>query len=52
MAKKSILQNIFVSLIFVYLTASAAFAQTTALTYQGKLTDTGTPQAIYQMEFR
>ncbi len=29
-----------------------AFAQTTAFTYQGKLTDSGTPQATYQMQFK
>ena len=51
MTKKSILQNIFAGLIFVCLTAGAAFAQTTVFTYQGKLTDTGTPQAAYQMRF-
>jgi hypothetical protein len=33
------------------LTAGAAFAQTTAFIYQGRLTDTGTPQSIYQMRF-
>src|SRR6476620_4937046 len=27
-------------------------AQTTVFTYQGKLTDSGTPQSTYQMEFR
>ncbi len=52
MSKKSILQNIFIASIFVCLTAGTAFAQTTEFTYQGKLTDTGTPQAVYQMEFR
>lgn len=35
----------------VFLTTTAQ-AQTTVFTYQGKLTDTGTPQAIYQMEFK
>ncbi|MGI8639173.1 MAG: hypothetical protein ACR2MG_04395 [Pyrinomonadaceae bacterium] len=52
MIKKSFLQSIFIALIFVCLTANVAFAQTTAFNYQGKLTDSGTPQAIYQMEFR
>ena len=53
MNKKSILQNIFGVLIFVCLTASAAFAQSTAFTYQGKLTDNGTPaNGSYEMRFR
>lgn len=52
MLKKSNLQRIFIGLIFVSLTAIAAFAQTTTFTYQWKLTDNGTPQAIYQMEIR
>lgn len=30
----------------------AVFAQTTAFNYQGKLTDAGTPQANYQMQFK
>ncbi len=51
MTKKSILHNIFSGLIFVWLTASAALAQNTAFTYQGKLTDSGTPQSTYQMQF-
>ncbi len=51
MTKKSILQHIFSGLMFVCLTASAAIAQTTAFTYQGKLTDSGTPQSVYQMRF-
>jgi len=52
MTKKSILQNIFSGLIFVCLTASAAFAQTTAFTYQGKLTNNGTPATgSYEMRF-
>ena len=29
-----------------------AFAQTTIFTYQGKLTDNGTPQSIYEMQFK
>jgi hypothetical protein len=52
MTEKSILQNVFVALIFVCLTANTAFAQTTTFTYQGKLTDSGTPQTTYQMEFK
>src|SRR5882762_621029 len=53
MNKKSILRNIFVGLIFVCLTTSAAFAQTTAFTYQGKLNDNGTPATgSYEMRFR
>src|SRR5215210_4117907 len=52
MLKKSNLQRIFNGLIFVCLTASASLAQTTVFTYQGKLTDSGTPQTIYQMEFK
>lgn len=52
MTKKSILQNIFIGLIFVCAAASATFAQTTVFTYQGKLTDSGTPQTSYQMEFK
>ena len=36
----------------IFLFAVSISAQTTVFTYQGKLTDTGTPQAIYQMEFR
>ncbi len=52
MMMNTILRNTILRLISVCLTASAALAQTTAFTYQGKLTDTGTPQATYQMEFR
>jgi hypothetical protein len=52
MIKKSIYQNIFVSLVFVFLTAAAALAQTTAFTYQGKLSDAGTPATgNYDMQF-
>ena len=46
------LKKLFIVTGFVYLTAIAAFAQTTVFTYQGKLTDNGTSQVIYQMEFR
>jgi len=52
MSKKSILQNIFIALIYFCSAAGAAFAQTTTFTYQGKLTDTGTAQATYQMQFK
>lgn len=52
MLKKSNLQRIFIGLIVVGLTVATAFAQTTTFTYQGKLTDSGTPQTIYQMEFK
>jgi len=38
--------------LMIFLFAVSISAQTTVFTYQGKLTDTGTPQAIYQMEFR
>jgi len=34
------------------ISAISAAAQTTAFNYQGKLTDTGVPQATYQMQFR
>jgi phage-related tail protein len=52
--KKSILQNIPVGLILVCLTASAAFAQqTTAFSYEGKLTDAGSPaNANYDLQFK
>ena len=40
--------TIFLILMFGTLTA---FAQTTGFNYQGKLTDTGTPQSSYQMRF-
>jgi hypothetical protein len=36
----------------LFLLTATIWAQTTAFNYQGKLTDNGTPQAIYQMEFR
>lgn len=40
------------SLIFVCSMASLGLSQTTEFTYQRKLTDSGTPQATYQMEFK
>jgi hypothetical protein len=53
MSRKSIIQNIFVGLAFVCLTASAAFAQATAFTYQGKLTDAGNPaNSNYDLQFK
>jgi hypothetical protein len=51
MKKKSYLQNIFVVLLVIYLTVNAAYAQTTAFNYQGKLTDSGAAQSTYQMQF-
>jgi hypothetical protein len=52
MTKKLILQHIFIGFIFVCLTASTAFAQTGAFTYQGKLTNNGTPATgTYEMRF-
>ena len=53
MSKKIILQRIFISFVFVVLTTAAAFAQTTAFNYQGRLTDAGMPPtANYDFEFR
>ncbi len=52
MKNKLILQLIFIGLIFVGVTASTTFAQTTAFTYQGKLTNNGTPATgTYEMRF-
>lgn len=42
----------FTIILSTLLLLTTAQAQTTVFTYQGKLTDSGTPQAIYQMEFR
>src|SRR5688572_23882497 len=36
----------------IFILACAASAQTTEFTFQGKLTDTGTPSATYDFEFR
>src|SRR5687768_7778615 len=36
----------------IFIFACAASAQTTEFTFQGKLTDTGTPSATYDFEFR
>jgi hypothetical protein len=51
MTKKSILQQIFAGLMVAFLTTITAPAQTTAFTYQGKLTDNGAAQNTYQMQF-
>jgi hypothetical protein len=51
MINRSILQNVSIGLMFVCVSAIAAFGQTTAFNYQGKLTDTGVPQSAYQMRF-
>jgi len=51
MNKKLILRQIFVCLMTAFLTAIPALAQTTAFTYQGKLTDNAAPQSVYQMQF-
>jgi len=44
-------QTLFVIALLVVLGAQNISAQTTAFTYQGKLTDSGTPQSAYQMRF-
>ena len=41
MENLQMLKKLFIVTGFVYLTAIAAFAQTTVFTYQGKLTDNG-----------
>lgn len=41
-----------VTVILTFMTPPVAEAQTTLFTYQGQLTDSGTPQATYQMRFR
>ena len=51
MTKKSILRQILAGLMVVFLTTISAPAQTTAFTYQGKLTDNGAAQSTYQMQF-
>lgn len=43
MSRKSVLSGIFIVLALVVSTAAAAFAQTTAFTYQGRLTNAGMP---------
>jgi hypothetical protein len=52
MNRKYILRNILIAFSFICLTAGAAFTQTTEFTYQGKLTDSGIPQATYLMQFK
>jgi hypothetical protein len=42
----------FATVIFIFISAQMIAAQTTAFNYQGKLTDAGTPQAAYQMQFK
>ena len=42
----------FGTVFFIFLAAQMIAAQTTAFNYQGKLTDAGTPQAAYQMQFK
>jgi hypothetical protein len=46
------LRILFLTFIAVITFNGAAFAQTTEFTYQGKLTDSGTPQSTYQMQFK
>jgi hypothetical protein len=41
-----------VAVVLTFLTPPVALAQTTRFTYQGQLTDSGSPQATYQMRFR
>ncbi len=53
MQKKPVLSNIFFGLIFICLLANAAFAQTTAFAYQGRLTDAGNPASgNYDLQFK
>jgi hypothetical protein len=51
MTKKLILQQVFAGLMVVFLTTVSGLAQSTTFTYQGKLTDNGAPQSVYQMQF-
>ncbi|HEY0461798.1 MAG TPA: hypothetical protein VGC97_21885 [Pyrinomonadaceae bacterium] len=51
MTEKLILRQILVGLIAAFLSTIPAIAQTTAFTYQGKLTDNGAAQNTYQMQF-
>ena len=50
MLKRIILQNIYSGLI-IFCAGFTTLAQTTAFNYQGKLSDTGAAQSIYQMQF-
>lgn len=53
MTEKSTLQTVFISLIFICLAVNAAFAQTMAFNYQGRLTDAGSPaNGNYLLEFK
>lgn len=53
MTKRSILQNISIGLILIWLTAFAAYAQVTMFTYQGKLNTSGSPATgPYEMQFQ
>ncbi|MDQ3132919.1 MAG: hypothetical protein M3Q99_19490 [Acidobacteriota bacterium] len=49
---KNFKRQLFSILLSIFLFAVSIAAQTTVFTYQGKLTDPGTPQSIYQMEFK
>ena len=53
MSKKQLFTKriLFVIALLVVIGAQSVSAQTTVFTYQGKLTDTGTPLSIYQMRF-
>lgn len=51
MNRASVLRHTLIGLILSLMT-SAALAQTTAFNYQGKLTDNGTPQSTYQVQFQ
>lgn len=45
-------RNTFYILLLAFICTFTVSAQTTEFTYQGKLTDTGTPSATYDFEFR
>jgi hypothetical protein len=51
MIKSFVLKRFFIVSGFICLAAIAAFAQSTAFNYQGKLIDTGAAQSTYQMQF-
>jgi hypothetical protein len=40
------------AVVLILVMPPVAVAQTTIFTYQGELTDSGAPQATYQMRFR
>jgi hypothetical protein len=46
------LSLLFLTFVTVLMLNGAAFTQTTAFTYQGKLTDSGVVQGTYQMQFK